>query len=87
MDALDLHQFCKEAKKRPDYLIPFRQHAPCAARASQTIYADHSEISSIAGLFNILCYRGVFYGSLWAIDLGPGDDRLGVTRVRCGDTA
>lgn len=54
--------------KDPDYYLPFRQHAPSLANARQEIYADVERLSSNngVGFFNILAFRGVFFGSPFA---------------------
>jgi hypothetical protein len=51
-----------------DYYLPFRQHAPSLANARHHIYADHDRLSSEdgVGFFNILAFRGVFFGSPFA---------------------
>jgi hypothetical protein len=49
-----------------DYLLPFRQRAPTMELAMITIYSDPDELRTPVGLFNALCFRGVFYGSPWA---------------------
>jgi hypothetical protein len=48
-----------------DYYLPFRQHAPSLANARQKIYADVDRLASDdgVGFFNILAFRGVFFGS------------------------
>jgi hypothetical protein len=52
----------------PDFYLPFRQHAPSLANARQKIYADVSRLASNdgVGFFNILAFRGVFFGSPFA---------------------
>ena len=51
-----------------DYYLPFRQHAPSLANARHHIYADLDQLSSEEGVgfFNILAFRGVFFGSPFA---------------------
>ena len=51
-----------------DFFIPFRQHAPSLRNARREIYADLSRLASDDGIgfFNILAFRGVFFGSPFA---------------------
>jgi hypothetical protein len=51
-----------------DYFLPFRQHAPSLANARREIYADVIRLArpTGVGLFNILAFRGVFFGSPFA---------------------
>jgi hypothetical protein len=51
-----------------DFYLPFHQHAPSLANARRVIYADVDRLSNPngVGLFNILAFRGVFFGSDFA---------------------
>ena len=51
-----------------DHFLPFRQHAPSLANARRHIYAELDGLSSDdgVGFFNILAFRGVFFGSPFA---------------------
>jgi len=51
-----------------DFFLPFRRHAPSLANARREIYADLDRLTSSTGvgLFNILAFRGVFFGSPFA---------------------
>jgi hypothetical protein len=51
-----------------DFFIPFRQHAPSLKNARREIYADLSRLACDdgVGFFNILAFRGVFFGSPFA---------------------
>jgi hypothetical protein len=49
-----------------DFYLPFRRHAPSLANARREIYADSDRLASPTGLFNILAFRGVFFGSPFA---------------------
>jgi len=51
-----------------DFFLPFRQHAPSLANARREIYADISRFPGEdgAGFFNVLAFRGVFFGSPFA---------------------
>jgi hypothetical protein len=51
-----------------DFFCPFRQHAPSLANARQEIYADIDQFpgENGAGFFNVLAFRGVFFGSPFA---------------------
>jgi hypothetical protein len=51
-----------------DFYLPFRQHAPSLANARKEIYADLDQLSREdgVGFFNILAFRGVFFGSPFA---------------------
>lgn len=54
--------------KNHDYYLPFRQHAPSLSNARHKIYTDIDRLTSDdgVGLFNILAFRGVFFGSPFA---------------------
>jgi hypothetical protein len=54
--------------KRPDFLLPFRQKAPTIERALGTIYSDVDHLLTPEGFWNILMFRGITYGSLYAKD-------------------
>ena len=51
-----------------DFYLPFRQHAPSLANARREIYADIDRLTRDdgVGFFNILAFRGVFFGSPFA---------------------
>jgi hypothetical protein len=51
-----------------DYFIPFRQHAPSLRNARSEIYSDLSRLNRNdgVGFFNILAFRGVFFGAPFA---------------------
>ena len=51
-----------------DYYLPFRRHAPSLSNARQEIYANIDRLASDdgVGFFNILAFRGVFFGSPFA---------------------
>jgi hypothetical protein len=51
-----------------DFYLPFRQHGPSLKKARQEIYADLDRLASEDGIgfFNILAFRGVFFGSPFA---------------------
>jgi len=51
-----------------DFFLPFRRHAPSLANAQREIYADLDRLTSSTGvgLFNVLAFRGVFFGSPFA---------------------
>ena len=51
-----------------DFYLPFRRHVPSLANAQRVIYADVDRLTSDdgVGLFNILAFRGVFFGSPFA---------------------
>jgi hypothetical protein len=51
-----------------DLFLPFRQHAPSLANARREIYADIDRFPGEdgAGFFNVLAFRGVFFGSPFA---------------------
>ena len=48
-----------------DFFSPFRQYAPSLANARQKIYANVDQFpgENGAGFFNVLAFRGVFFGS------------------------
>jgi hypothetical protein len=51
-----------------DFFLPFRQHAPSLRNARHEIYSDVDQFPGEdgAGLFNVLAFRGVFFGSPFA---------------------
>jgi hypothetical protein len=51
-----------------DFYLPFRQYAPSLKNARRVIYADIKGLASDDGIgfFNILAFRGVFFGSPFA---------------------
>jgi len=51
-----------------DFYLPFRRHAPSLANARRTIYADTNRLANEdgVGFFNVLAFRGVFFGSPFA---------------------
>jgi hypothetical protein len=51
-----------------DTFLPFRQHAPSLANARREIYADVNQfpVEDGVGFFNVLAFRGVFFGSPFA---------------------
>jgi hypothetical protein len=50
----------------PDFFLPFRSLAPTILKARQTILSDPNRLSTREGLFNLIAFRGVFYGSQFA---------------------
>jgi hypothetical protein len=51
-----------------DFFLPFRQHAPSLANARRQIYGDINKFpgENSARFFNVLAFRGVFFGSPFA---------------------
>ena len=60
------NQTIRKVAKRPDFLLPFRQKAPTIKKALETIYSDTDRLLEPEGLWNILTFRGVTYGSPYA---------------------
>ena len=58
----------KKVKSSLDYYLPFRQHASSLINARREIYADVDQLASPSGVgfFNVLAFRGVFFGSPFA---------------------
>ena len=58
----------KKVQSNLDRFLPFRQHAPLLANARREIYADLNRLAnpSGTGFFNVLAFRGVFFGSPFA---------------------
>ena len=54
----------KRVATSPDRLLPFRQMAPTVIKAYTVIYSNKERLRTRAGLFNVLMFRGVFYGSV-----------------------
>ena len=54
--------------RKLDNYLPFRRHAPSLSNARQHIYADIDRLkcNDGVGFFNILAFRGVFFGSPFA---------------------
>jgi hypothetical protein len=51
---------------RTDFYLPFRSLAPTILKAKQTILSDCNRLSTREGIFNLVAFRGVFYGSEFA---------------------
>jgi hypothetical protein len=58
--------------KRPDHLLPFREHAPTRINVKSSTYADINFLCTPEGLWSMLAHRGVFYVSDFALTQ-PGD--------------
>lgn len=58
----------KKIAGRTDFYLPFRSLAPTILKARQTILSDPNCLSTREGLFNLIAFRGVFYGSQFARD-------------------
>ena len=56
----------KKIASRADFYLPFRPLAPTILKAKQTILSDCNRLSTREGLFNLIAFRGVFYGSEFA---------------------
>jgi len=58
----------KKVLSELDFFLPFHQHAPSLANARREIYADIGQFPGEdgVGLFNVLAFRGVFFGSPFA---------------------
>ncbi|TFK57950.1 hypothetical protein BDN72DRAFT_907262, partial [Pluteus cervinus] len=56
----------KKAATDVDHYLPFRQCAPTMSSAMSTTYANIDRLQTKTGLWNIVCYRGVFFGAPWA---------------------
>jgi hypothetical protein len=58
----------KKVLSDPDLFLPFRQHGPSLSNARLKIYADIDRFpgENGAGFFNVLAFRGVFFGSPFA---------------------
>ena len=58
----------KKIAGRTDFYLPFRSLAPTILKAKQTILSDCNRLSTREGIFNLVAFRGVFYGSEFARD-------------------
>lgn len=58
----------KKIAGRADFYLPFRSLAPTILKARQTILSDSNRLSTREGLFNLVAFRGVFYGSQFACE-------------------
>lgn len=56
----------EKVKSDLDFFLPFRQHAPSLANARKEIFANVDRLASPTGFFNVLTFRGVFFGSPFA---------------------
>ncbi|KAF9522806.1 hypothetical protein CPB83DRAFT_727948, partial [Crepidotus variabilis] len=56
----------QKVQKRLDFLLPFRSLAPTFVMAKSTILSNQERLNTRAGLFNLVAFRGVFYGSYFA---------------------
>src|SRR6266446_4854702 len=64
----DISRVFKKVYTDLDFFLPFRQHAPALANARREIYANIDRLASDNGIgfFNVLAFRGVFFGSPFA---------------------
>jgi hypothetical protein len=67
-DTVFSNRTVQKVANRPDFLLPFRQKAPTIKKALETIYSDTDRLLKPEGLWNILVFRGVTYGSLYAAE-------------------
>ena len=56
----------KKIAGQTDFYLPFRSLAPTIQKAIQTILSDPDRLSTREGLFNLIAFQGVFYGSQFA---------------------
>ena len=56
----------KKIAGQPDFYLPFRSLAPTVLKAKQTILSDPNRLNTPEGLFNLVAFQGVFYGSQFA---------------------
>jgi hypothetical protein len=56
--------------KKPDHFLPFRERAPTRKRAIDTVYDGLGGGLTPEDFWNILCHRGTFYGSEFALTHG-----------------
>jgi hypothetical protein len=66
----------KKIAKSPDKFMPYREHAPTRIRSRDSIYDDPKWLRTSVGFWNVLCFRGVFYGSEFAREDGRFFDDL-----------
>ena len=59
-------KFLKKITNFPDKFMPYREHAPTCILSRKLIYNDPEWLKTSIGFWNVLCFRGVFYGSDFA---------------------
>ena len=59
-------KFLKKIANSPDKFMPYREHAPTRILSRNLIYDDPEWLKTSIGFWNVLCFRGVFYGSDFA---------------------
>jgi hypothetical protein len=69
-------KFLKKIANSPDKFMPYREHAPTCIRSRDSIYDDPAWLRTSVGFWNVLCFRGVFYGSEFACEDGRYFDDL-----------
>lgn len=63
-------KFLKKMANSPDKFMPYREHAPTRILSRNSIYDDPEWLKTPIGFWNVLCFRGVFFGSEFARDNG-----------------
>ena len=69
-------KFLRKMARSPDKFMPYREHAPTRIRSRDSIYDDPEWLRTSIGFWNVLCFRGVFFGSDFARDDGRHFDNL-----------
>jgi hypothetical protein len=70
------NKFLRTIARTPDKFMPYREHAPTRIRSQDMIYDDPEWLRTSIGFWNVLCFRGVFYGSPFARDDGRHFENL-----------
>ena len=63
-------KFLKKIANFPDKFMPYREHAPTRILSRKLIYNDPEWLKTPIGFWNVLCFRGVFFGSDFAREDG-----------------
>lgn len=56
----------KKVCSNPDFYLPFRERAPTRQKAIKADYSSAESLRTKEGFWNLLCHRGVFFGSKFA---------------------
>jgi hypothetical protein len=63
-------QMLSRVANKPNHFLPFREHAPTRKHAVDTVYDGLENGLTPEDFWNILCHRGTFYSSEFALTHG-----------------
>jgi hypothetical protein len=72
---------------KPDFLLPFCEHAPTQMCVKSSVYADPAYLRTPLGFWNVLVHRGVFYGSQFALEHDTNFESLEAWQAIWGSSA